>query len=511
MTAAAIRKGFDELRPGSEFLPLYQSAVCRSEADWLVGMNASRAYSLLYRARLSIGRVQTPTLAFLVRRADEIEQFVPKAYGVLWADFGDYRGFWVTADTANGRHEDIQKAQACAEKIMGKQGQIIDISEEEKRTPPPLLMDLTSLQREANRRYGFSAAKTLSIAQQLYEKHKTITYPRTDSRFITRDLIPSLKGRLAVLQGITVFAPHVAGLLSLEKLPITGRIVQDAKVRDHHAILPTERAPSSLTPDEAKIYGLVARAFVGVFMPEMIALHTTVTTQCQDENFITRGKRILQAGWQNIWADLDKNTKEKATENPEEEAEDTLPALSVGDIRIVKDTTLQSKQTQPPKPYTEASLLSAMEHAGKNFDDELLREQMKDCGLGTPATRAAIIERLIEVGYVTRQKKALLPTDKGRMLIRSLPEPITSAQTTGKWERALSRIATSQMQPQDFMDSIRRFCGFLVQDATTAKSGIAFPFEEAKLKRAYSQTAHSAAKSKSAKTPAPRTPRAKAK
>ena len=454
MTAQAIKEGFDKLAPGTEFDDLYAAAACRAQADWLVGMNASRAYSLRWSQNFSIGRVQTPTLAFLVRRQAEIDNFVPVEYATVTADFGAYKGKLVTEAFADGRIFDIELARAAAERAKGQEGTITSVETTPESIPPPLLFDLTSLQREANVRFKYTAKKTLELAQALYEKHKCITYPRTDSRYLTKDLIPTLPKRLAGLPD--EYAKLTAPLLAMEKLPITGRIVQDAKVHDHHAITPTEKPlPPGATVEEKNLYDLVARSLISAFYPNCESMLTKVVTQVAGDDYLARGKVLLQAGWQAVWPP----SKRKKDE------EETLPELHEGETYPVKDVSIESKKTSPPKPYTDATLLAAMAGAGRGLEDEALREHMRECGLGTPATRAAIIERLIQVGYVQRLKNALAPTDKGKQLIGILPDSITDPATTAKWERALSRMQQGDMAPEAFLGSIGRFCQFLVADA----------------------------------------------
>ncbi|NLM13115.1 MAG: DNA topoisomerase III [Epulopiscium sp.] len=471
MTDSAIKKGFESLKPGEEYDTLYHSAKCRSEADWLVGMNASRAFSIRYNVLLSIGRVQTPTLSILVQRQKEIDAFVPKDYWEVKADFNGFHGTWTDIKSNETKIFEEQKALEIADKVKDKSGIIKDISQEKKKQPPPLLYDLTELQRDGNKMFGFSASKTLSIAQDLYEKRKMITYPRTDSRYVSTDMIPVLKSTLHKLN-IPIYSKFVKPILDKGNLPISKRIVDDSKVTDHYAIIPTDSVPKidGLTEDEKKIYGLIVKRFLAVFYPDYEYTTTKIITEIENEFFVTKGKTVTQIGWMLFY----KNDSKK------NEDEQELPVLNKGDSATVFDVKTEKKKTSPPKPYTEASLLSAMENAGRLIEDEALREQLKDSGLGTPATRAAIIERLIQVGYVARKGKALYPTEKGIKLIEIVPEALKSPETTGKWEKGLSSIVKNKMDPQKFMESIVRYVNFIVEASTKSDHPIYFPAETKK-------------------------------
>ena len=477
MTDEAIAAGFQSLQPGANYDTLYRSAKCRSEADWLVGINATRAYSLRYQALLSIGRVQTPTLALIVDRQAQIDAFVPQAYWQVIANFGSYTGLWWDAEQKTDRLPDRETAQAIADRVKGRTGVVEALTAQEKREASPLLYDLTELQRDCNRLFGFSAQKTLSLAQSLYETRKRLTYPRTDSRYLTHDMAPRLPLLLRRIVQNPDYAAFAQPLLELPKLPVTSRIVDDSKVSDHHAIIPTEGPCRSedLTADEKKVYDLVVRRFLAVFYPAKRTSVTKVLTRVDADLFQTQGTQLVEEGWSALYRDLKSKKKKEAP---------PLPALAQGDSFPVKKVTLDEKKTEPPKPYTEATLLSAMENAGRFVEDEALREQMKDAGLGTPATRAAIIERLLTVGYIIRKGKSLLPTEKGNQLIALAPEALRSPETTGKWERALANMARGgTMTPERFMGSIVRYVQFLVADSQTAKPGIVFAPEEKKGRR----------------------------
>ncbi len=462
LTDDAIREGFANLRPLSEYDGLYQSALCRSEADWLVGMNGSRAFTLRYDALLSVGRVQTPTLNILVARRKEIESFKPETYYEVEADFGDYKGLWMGED-GKTRTADEAFAKAVAAAVRGKRASVALATREQKKVSPPRLYDLTALQRDANKRAGLTADQTLKAAQSLYEKHKVLTYPRTDSNVLPRDMYGPARQALSALK-----APYTdIAALAPDKLPMPKRIFDDAGVTDHHAIIPTRRAPGDMTPAERAVYDLVARRFVAVFLPDYVYEAMRVETLCEGYRFVSLGSRPLTLGWKEAYG----------AEDPDEK-EAPLPDLAHGDLRTVASAKALKKATKPPPPHTEASLLLSMERAGREIEDEALRDAMKDSGLGTPATRAAIIERLIQVGYVQRKGRALIPTDKGVALISVVPPELSSPETTGKWERGLANIRTGAMDPDRFMQSIRRFATFLCERAKAAPGPSPFPKEE---------------------------------
>ena len=470
MTDEAIKEGFATLKPASEYEGLYKSATCRSEADWLVGMNASRAFTLRFDALLSIGRVQTPTLAILVKRYHEIANFKPEEYYTVTADFGDYSGQWFDEKAEDEkkaiRIPSKEKADEIAKAVKGKAARVKSVTAEAKKELPPQLYDLTSLQREANRKLGFTADKTLKIAQELYEKWKAITYPRTDSRYLPMDMIPRTKQTLQKLP--EEYKPFVENIPWKEggKLPISKRYFDNEKISDHHAIIPTpQTAPmDKLPPDARNLFDMIARRLVAVFYPAHEYDAIKVITECQGHSFKTTGRMVRLNGWKDVY--------------PAEKQEDeTLPVLKEGDGRTVNKTAVKKETTKPPAPHTDASLLAAMENAGKELEDEKLREQMKGSGLGTPATRAAIIERLLQVGYASRRGRAISATEKGVSLIAIAPPEIASPETTGKWELALDEIAKNQRDTGRFMEGIKRLSTFLVEYARDAKTEASFPEE----------------------------------
>ena len=473
MTDQAITQGFASLKDGSEYDKLYDSARCRSEADWLVGMNASRAFTLRYNALLSIGRVQTPTLAMIVARQQEIDAFDARDYWELEADFGDYKGLWFDESSNNDtKIFDKARADEIAARVKGQTGAVALVEQEEKKMPPPLLYDLTELQRDCNRKYGMSAQETLNTAQDLYEKRKLLTYPRTDSRHLSDDMIPQLSVIANKLSQIDEYREFAAYVVGLPKLLITKRIVDNSKISDHHAIIPTNGRlyVNGLSEREFKVFDLVVRRFLSVFYPYYVYSTTKIVTKVGEDNFLSRGTTVIDNGWKA----LEKADKEK---KGKKDAEVVLPDVKQGDTRTAKDVKSSKKKTKPPQPYNEATLLSAMENAGKFVEDEDLKEQLKESGLGTPATRAAIIERLIHVGYVRRDKKALVPTQKAVKLVAVCPPELRSPETTGKWEKGLSSIAKGKMDPERFMASIRRYVCFLVDNADKSVTNVQFAAE----------------------------------
>ena len=473
MTDQAITQGFASLKDGCEYDKLYDSARCRSEADWLVGMNASRAFTLRYNALLSIGRVQTPTLAIIVARQQEINAFDARDYWELEADFGDFKGLWFDEkNNSDTKIFDKKLADEITARVKGKTAEISLVEQEEKKMPPPLLYDLTELQRDCNRKYGMSAQETLNIAQDLYEKRKLLTYPRTDSRHLSDDMIPQLSVIANKLSQIDEYKDFASYVVNLPKLPITKRIVDNTKISDHHAIIPTNGRlyVNGLSDREFKVFDLVVRRFLSVFYPYYVYSTTKIITNVEQDKFISRGTTVIDNGWKA----LEKADKEK---KGKKETEVVLPDVKQGDTRPVNGVKSTKKKTKPPQPYNEATLLSAMENAGKFVEDEDLKEQLKESGLGTPATRAAIIERLIHVGYVKRDKKALVPTEKAIKLIAVCPPELKSPETTGKWEKGLSSIAKGKMDPERFMASIRRYVCFLVDNADKGVTNVQFAAE----------------------------------
>jgi DNA topoisomerase-3 len=483
MTTQAIKEAFARLRPSSELATLEAAARSRSEADWIVGMNATRAATIRLRSSfdgaVSLGRVQTPTLAILARREQEIREFKPEAYWVVDAQFDPledrprrYEGRYHAG--ASPRIKTEAEAQAIVDACRDQTGSITKLEKSERREKPPLLYDLTSLQRDANSRYGFQARRTLAAAQRLYEEHKALTYPRTNSRYLTRDMIPEIKPIAQLVGEQSEYAAAARYVRSLDVLPV-GRVVNDEKVTDHHAIIPTqaERHPiEKMHQDDLKVYDLVVRRFLAVFHPEAVFENTRVETTVADHVFRTRGKVMLVPGWRGVYGELPDADRPDDDEGREQQ----LPPLRDGETVDVQDVGSEEKVTKPPRRYTEGSLLGAMETAGTLVDDEELREAMKDSGIGTPATRAAIIERLIQVGYVERDGRALVVTEKGLNVIRLLGEhALTSPGMTGDWEHRLAKIETGSDSREAFMSDIVRFTEETVSELDTKLRDVRIP------------------------------------
>lgn len=463
-TDKAIREGFANLKPGQSYNNLFDAAVCRAEADWLIGLNVTRALSCKYNAQLTAGRVQTPTLAMIAKREEEIKQFVPVDFWTIRADFGDYFGDWRGKN--GNRIFEYAKAEELLAKLKGQPGVITDVRTETKSEPAPLAYDLTELQRDANRRYGFSAQKTLSVLQNLYERHKIVTYPRTDSRYISSDIVPTLPARLKGM-GVGPYSESVNQVLQKPLKP-TKRFVDDSKVSDHHAIIPTEQPLklSELSLDEKNLYDLIARRFLAQLYPPYRYDQLTLTTQITGENFYSRGKTVIDLGWRAVAFKLNEKEETADDSGPEQ----TLGTLRKGEQRQVKSLKENKSKTKPPARYTEATLLTAMENPGKFIADEELRETMKGSSLGTPATRADIIEKLLHTNYIERQGKELAPTSKGIQLINLVSPELRSPELTAQWEQNLSEIAKGKADKTSFMAGIRRNTSDLVHgiEADTA-------------------------------------------
>jgi DNA topoisomerase-3 len=471
MTRRAIQEAFERLRPGAEMERLEAAARSRSEADWVVGMNATRAASIRLRAAfdgaVSLGRVQTPTLALVARREEEIRAFKPEPYWLVEAAFEAdesraYRGRYL-----GGKRIPEDQAAGIVADVEGGTGAITKLEKKEERELPQLLYDLTSLQRHANTLFGFSARRTLAAAQRLYEEHKAITYPRTSSRFLPSDQIPEIKPTAELVGRDARYSKAAEYVASLDRLPL-GRVVNDKKVDDHHALIPTrsEHDLDRMGSDELKVYDLIAKRFLAIFHPEAVFERTRVETTVADHVFRTSGRRLIEAGWKSVYGE------EAQGEQREDDSggDQLLPRLEQGESVKVAEVASLRKETQPPRRFTEASLLGAMETAGKDIDDAELREAMKDSGIGTPATRAAIIERLIDVGYIEREGRALVATDKGIQVIRLLgAHPLTSPQLTGDWERRLGLIEQGEDSRPSFMADIAKFTTETVQELDKLK------------------------------------------
>ena len=472
MTRKAIEEAFTHLRPGEEMAQLEAAARSRSEADWLVGMNATRAASIRLRAAfdgaVSLGRVQTPTLALLVKREQAIRDFKPEPYWLVEAKFSADESRRYAGRYLGGKRIAEDEAAKIVREVEGQQGEITKLEKKEERELPQLLYDLTTLQRHANTLHGFSARRTLAAAQRLYEEHKAITYPRTNSRYLSGDLVAEIKPTAELVGHNQQYRKGAEYVVALESLPL-GRVVNDEKVTDHHALIPTrsEHDLSKMGGDELKIYDLVAKRFLAVFHPEAVFERTRVETTVATHAFRTSGRVLLVAGWKAVYgAEVDSG--EAADDDTG--GDQLLPKLEQGEQVQTDVVESLRKETQPPRRFTDASLLGAMETAGKDIEDVELREAMKDSGIGTPATRASIIERLISVGYIEREGRALVATEKGMQVIKLLGEhALTSPGLTGEWEHRLGRIEHGDESREGFMSDIAKFAQDTIEELDKLK------------------------------------------
>jgi len=486
LTPETIRKGFAELREGADYENLTRAATARSEADWLIGMNGSRAFTTKHNVLLSVGRVQTPVLALIYDRQKQIEAFSSLKFFELEGHFTQneltYLGMW-----QGERMTDQAKVEALAAKVKGKQGRIASYEVKDTKEYPFKLYDLTLLQREANGKYAFSAKKTLDTAQALYEKHKVISYPRTNSNYVTEQNIPEMHKTLNALQG-TVYDDLVKGANRSLVHKGNKSICNPSKVEDHHAILPTNRKASGLSADEQKLYDLIVRRFLSQFYPAAEYKVHTVMTEVENEMFKTNVKELLSLGWKVIYADQKKEkakstSKSKDKEDAEEEEIEVNEPFSISaEVAVTcADAVVKEKDTQPPKHYTEGTLLKAMESAGKQIEDEDVRDAMKDSGLGTPATRAATIERLKNVGYIDMQGKKIQVTQKGRTAIELIRgagiDLLTSPEMTGLWERRLNEISRGTASDGQFMENVKKFATMIVDKVRVQSRAAKTSFE----------------------------------
>lgn len=497
LTEDAIREGFANLKDQSHYQHLYEAGMMRAIGDWLLGMNATRAYTLRYakgvgkdRQVLSIGRVQTPTLALIVKRQHEIENFVPRTY---WELKTIYRDTTFSAQLPVEEDEyaitSLEQGQKLVDSIKDLPLEITSVEKKKGMEYAPRLFDLTSLQVECNKRYGLSADDTLKIIQSLYEKHVT-TYPRVDTTFLSDDIYPKVP---ATLQGIQEFFPQVAPLLPLKadggkgpgSLPKSKKVFDNSKVTDHHAIIPTGQKPNNLTDLERKVYDMVTLRFIAAFYPPCQVANTTVLAQAGEVPFKVTGREIIEQGWREVFAAPIANSSqgersiggtpsenESETEPSEQKA---LPSFKKGESGP-HEPQLQEKTTTPPKYYTEATLLRAMETAGKTVDNEELRDAMKENGIGRPSTRAAIIEKLFQRKYIVREKKNIKATEVGINLIHTIISPLLkSAELTGLWEKKLREIERGDFQAQQFLDELKQMTAEVVREVKSDKSGMRCP------------------------------------
>lgn len=458
-TERAIREGFNNLRPGKDYERLFASAEGRAEADWLVGLNITRALTCKFNAQLSAGRVQTPTLAMVVEREQEIKKFIPKDYWTVQASTGGFDLRWHDARSGQPRLQEKGRAEALVAKLSGQTGQVIELSKESKRELPPLAYDLTELQRDANRKYGLSAKTTSNVMQRLYEQHKLVTYPRTDSRYLSEDLLPTMPERLRSV-AVGPYAEAAKALLR-SKIMSGKRLFDNSKVTDHHAIIPTEEPVflAKLSPEEYKVYDLIVRRFLAVLSPAYEYQETKVVVEVAGEHLKAQGRVEIAKGWRRVYTSDNQSIEDEANE-----AGQNLPELQKGAVVAIKAVKVVAGKTKPPARFTEATLLSAMEHPGKWMDDEGLREVMEGTsGLGTPATRAEIIEKLYSSFYMERCGKEIVPTSKGIQLISLVPPELKSAELTAQWEQQLSEISKGRLPRGQFIKGIREYAAQLVQ------------------------------------------------
>ena len=455
LTEEAIREGFANLKDQSEYQPLYEAGLSRAIGDWLLGMNATRLYTLKYAKNkqvLSIGRVQTPTLALVVKRQLEIQNFVPQPYWELKTVYRD-----TTFSVTEGRFDNEGKAREALEKITGQPFTVTDVTAKNGTELPPRLYDLTSLQVDCNKKFGLSAEQTLQTIQSLYEK-KVTTYPRVDTTYLSDDIYPKCGN---ILKGLRDYQELTAPLMG-KPLVKSKKVFDNKKVTDHHAIIPTGVYPQGLTDLEKKVYNLVATHFIAVFYPDCKFRTTTVLGESADVRFKTTGKEITEPGWRVVFAGESADDKE--------EKENLLPSFTVGESGP-HTPGLAEKWTQPPKYYTEATLLRAMETAGKLVDNEELRDAMKENGIGRPSTRAAIIETLFKRNYIKREKKNIVATPTGIELIGTIRnELLKSAELTGQWEKKLRDIEKRQYEAKTFIEELKAMLGEVVRDVLSDNS-----------------------------------------
>ena len=479
LTEESIREGFKSLKDQSEYQSLYEAGLSRAIGDWLLGMNATRLYTLKYghnRQILSIGRVQTPTLALIVRRYQEIQNFKPEAYWVLSTVYRD-----TTFTATKGKYGSVEDGQKDLQSVEGKEFSVTKIETKKGKEAPPKLYDLTSLQVECNKKYNMSAEQTLQTIQSLYEKKYT-TYPRVDTTYLSDDIYPKCPGILSKLTNYAELTAPLAG----KKLPKSKKVFDNSKVTDHHAIIPTGVVPQGLSLAEAKVYDEVCRHFIAVFYPDCQFATTTVLGKVEEVEFKTSGKQILEPGWRTVIGRSEATRQpegssiegRKSTNTDEEEKieeEKTLPIFEKGEHGPHKPQ-LAEKWTSPPKPYTEATLLRAMETAGKLVDDESLREVMKENGIGRPSTRAAIIETLFKRNYIRKVRKSLEPTPTGIELIGLIHEDLLkSAELTGIWEKKLRDIEQHKYDTQQFLDELKQMVTEIVATVMNPDSIIGKP------------------------------------
>ena len=467
VTDKAIREGFANLKDAKEYDNLYRAAVSRAEADWLVGINATRALTCKYNAQLSCGRVQTPTLAMIAQREQEIREFVPKPYYTVTAAAGGVVYTWKDEKSGGTRISDLEKAKQIAEKAKRYPLVLQNVEKKKKQKEVPLLYDLTELQRDASARFGYSAKQTLNLMQSLYETHKVLTYPRTDSRYLTKDIVPTLKERLDAVS----IGPYKALAQQAKRSPLNGKLffVNDAKVSDHHAIIPTEQYVqlSALLNEERRIYDLVVRRFLAVLLPPCVYEETVIRASIEKECFTARGKRMVEKGWQEAYED---NRYDEEDEAKEEVREQNLPLLEAGMKIGQPKISLREGKTKPPARFTEGTLLSAMENPVRymeNRDSSLVKTIGEAGGLGTVATRADIIEKLFRSFLLEKKGNEIYLTSKARQLLKLVPADLKKPELTASWEMQLNDIAKGKKRRDVFMKEIRSYTVELIDEIKT--------------------------------------------
>lgn len=468
LTEEAIREGFQQLKEQSDFTKLYEAGLSRAIGDWLLGMNATRLYTLRYgqnKQVLSIGRVQTPTLALIVNRQAEIDNFVPEPYWELKTVYRD-----TIFSATKGKFTKKEEGEAFLETVSNSDFTVTDVSEKKGKEYAPRLFDLTSLQVECNKKFAFTADDTLKLIQSLYEK-KVTTYPRVDTTFLSDDIYPKVPKTLSGLVDYTALTAPLQGI----KLPKSKRVFDNSKVTDHHAIIPTGVPARNLTDQERKVYDLVVRRFIAAFYPDCDIATTTVLGKVEDIEFKVTGKQILKPGWRVVFG-----TEQKDSDTESADEEKVLPAFTVGEYGP-HNPVLGEKWTQPPKPYTEATLLRAMETAGKLVDNDELRDALKENGIGRPSTRAAIIETLFKRNYIRKERKNLFPTSTGKELIGTINEELLkSAELTGLWEKKLRQIEKGTYEAKTFLDELKEMVNQVVINVLSDNSGRSITIEDVK-------------------------------
>lgn len=463
VTDKAIKEGFKNLKDGRKYDSLYSSAIARSEADWIVGMNATRALTTKHNAQLSCGRVQTPTLAMIAKREEEIKQFKPKSYYGLTAITEGIKWTWQNQKSKDVKTFNEAYIQQLVKSLQGEVLQVQKVVKVEKKTYAPGLYDLTELQRDANRIFGFSAKETLSIMQKLYEHHKVLTYPRTDSRYLSSDLVETLPERLKAI----AIGPYrgIANQLLKSKIVTNKSFVDDKKVSDHHAIIPTEQTAllSDLSDKERKIFDLVVKRFLAVLSKPFVYEQTTLTAKISNETFIAKGKRVISQGFKEIYA----------THDEESDDHQNLPLIDEGDVLPITKLIQTTGRTQPPAYFNEGTLLSAMENPARFMNGaskELVKTLNETGGLGTVATRADIIEKLFNSFMIEKRGQDIYLTSKGRQLLELAPADLKSPELTGEWEQKLSDIASGKLKRQTFVNQMRQYAESIVGEIKSSEA-----------------------------------------